>query len=63
MPNDVLSRSAREARNEYQRKWRAEHKENVRASNQRYWNRRAERIAAEREIEKNAEDADNRQGL
>ena len=36
-------RAAVEARREYQRKWRSEHKENVREHNRRYWLKKAHR--------------------
>lgn len=35
-----LEEAARQARNEYQRKWRAAHKDKVRESNANYWRRR-----------------------
>lgn len=44
----VLSEAARQAKREYGRAWRAKNKDSVRASNARYWERRAAR-EAERE--------------
>ena len=38
-----LNEKARQARNEYQRRWRAANPEKVRAANERYWERRAEK--------------------
>lgn len=45
--DEKVQREAAEARNAYARKWRAANKDKVRASNQRYWARRAEREKAE----------------
>ena len=42
-----MSKAAREAKNEYYRRWRAKNPDKVRASNQKYW----ERIARERKKE------------
>ncbi len=39
-------KAAAEARNAYAREWRAKNPEKVRAINQRYWERRAERQSA-----------------
>lgn len=41
----VLSEAARQAKREYGRAWRAKNKDSVRASNARYWERRAAREA------------------
>lgn len=38
---------ARRSKNEYQRRWRSANPDKVRASNKRYWERRAEREAQE----------------
>lgn len=38
-------RAAIETRREYQRKWRSEHKENVREHNKRYWLKKAKQAA------------------
>lgn len=43
-----FSEAARQARNRYARAWRAKNKDSVRASNARYWEKRAAR-EAERE--------------
>lgn len=40
---------ARQARNEYNRRWYAEHKEQRKASRERYWQRKAEKMIKERE--------------
>ena len=42
----TMTEEARRARNEYARKWRAEHPESVRAANQRYWERKAKEARA-----------------
>ena len=44
----VRSEAARQAKREYGRAWRAKNKDSVRASNARYWEKRAAR-EAERE--------------
>ena len=41
------SEQARKAKNEYARKWRANNREKVKAAQDRYWERRAEREAQE----------------
>ncbi len=46
--NHQLSDAARQARNRYAQAWRAKNKDSVRASNARYWEKRAAR-EAERE--------------
>lgn len=40
---------ARQARNQYNRRWYAEHKEQRKASRERYWQRKAEKMITERE--------------
>lgn len=40
---------ARQARNEYNRRWYAEHKEQRKASRERYWQRKVEKMITERE--------------
>lgn len=52
MMNDE-QRAAAEARNAYARAWRAANKDKVRASNQRYWMRRAER---QKKVERKGEE-------
>ncbi len=42
-------RAAIEVRREYQRKWRSEHKENVREHNRRYWLKKAKQAADKQE--------------
>lgn len=46
--NEEKKKQAAEARNAYAREWRAKNKEKVRANNRRYWERKAERAAAEK---------------
>lgn len=49
-----LDEKVKEAQREYMRQWRAANREKVRANNARYWKRRAERMAQEREgVEQN----------
>lgn len=38
-----MSEQAKQAKREYERKWRAENKEKVAAIKQRYWERKAEK--------------------
>ena len=47
-------KAAREERARYQREWRANHKEQVKAINAKYWAKRAARLAQEKEANKNA---------
>ena len=42
----TMTEEARQARNEYARKWRAEHKENVKRINQRFWEKKAREARA-----------------
>lgn len=44
----TAEKNAREARNEYIRKWRKANPDKVREANRRYWERRGEREAAQR---------------
>ena len=44
----MLSEKARAARNQYVREWRANHKDRVRETNRKYWERRAAKQAAEK---------------
>lgn len=46
-----MEERAKNARNEYHRKWRAENKEKVKRYNENYWNRVAERLTAAKEDE------------
>ncbi len=50
---------ARQERNRYLREWRAKNKDKVRETNQKYWERRAARLASEKEVHRVAENADN----
>lgn len=45
--SNYRSEQARKAKNEYARKWRANNREKVKAAQDRYWERRAEREAQE----------------
>ncbi len=45
-----MTEQAREARNEYYRRYRAEHKEQQREIKRRYWERKAAVRAAEKEV-------------
>lgn len=44
-----ISDKARSIQREYLRSWRKQHPEKVRAYNQNYWARKAEKAAAQRE--------------
>lgn len=44
----MLDEEARKARNQYVREWRAANKQKVKEANQRYWAKRAARLAAAR---------------
>ena len=48
---EKISQQALEARREYQRQWRAKNPEKVKQKNDRYWEKRAARIAAEAQNE------------
>lgn len=52
MDEKKLDEQARAARAEYSRQWRAKNKDKVRENNRRYWQRRAERLAAGKEAVK-----------
>ena len=41
---EVLTEQEKQRRREYHRRWRAEHPENIRAAQMRYWTRQAELI-------------------
>lgn len=47
-----MDEMAREAQRQYLREWRKRNPERVREANRRYWQRRAERLAAEKEAQK-----------
>ena len=49
MGNLEIQEIARQERNKYAREWREKNKDRVKANNARYWERRAEKIIAERE--------------
>lgn len=57
-----MTDQARAARNEYYRRYRAEHKEQQREIKRRYWEKRAARLAAEKEVQNDAEDENHRSG-
>lgn len=46
---------ARQEQNKYHREWRAKHPDKVRETNRRYWERRAAKLAAEREAQASTE--------
>lgn len=48
----VENEKIRKTRNQYYREYRAKNKEKIRAINQRYWTRKAEK---DKEVEENAE--------
>lgn len=50
-----VDEKAREAQREYLREWRRKNPDRVRESNRRYWQRRAARMAAEKEAAKREE--------
>lgn len=52
MTNEQLEERARQAQREYFRNWRRKNPDKVRASNARYWAKRAARMAAEKEATK-----------
>ena len=47
--DEKMSEAARKAQNEYLREWRKRNPDKARAINRRYWQRRAERLAKEKE--------------
>lgn len=49
---EYLSEAARAERNRYYREYRAKHPEKMREKNRRYWERQAEKRAAEKEDNK-----------
>ena len=51
--DDNLEQLAREERARYAREWRAKNRDRVRASNQRYWKKRAAKAAGISQEEKN----------
>lgn len=44
-----MDEKAKEARRAYMREWRSRNKDKVREANRRYWERRAEKLAAKKE--------------
>lgn len=56
MENKTLEEMARQERLEYFKKWRANNKDKVRATNKRYWEKRALRKVQQ------AQTTDNREG-
>lgn len=51
-----LSESAKQARREYKREWRAKNKEKVKESNRRYWEKQGQNIPAENQVDPATED-------
>lgn len=56
MADAKLTDAARDARNAYQRAWRAKNKDKVRENNQRYWAKKAAEMAVS---DKGAEENEN----
>lgn len=54
-----MNDAGREARNRYNREWYAANKEKRAAINKRYWEKRAARLAAEKEARNDAENANH----
>lgn len=52
MPLNNEDRLALEIKRLYLKKWRAEHKENVKKHNEQYWKRKAVKLLAEQNDEK-----------
>jgi hypothetical protein len=51
----AMTDQAKEARNAYYRKYRAEHKEQQREIKRKYWEKRAAKLALEKEVQNAAE--------
>ena len=51
MDSIKMNDAAREARNQYNREWYAANKEKRAAINKRYWEKRAARLAAAKEVQ------------
>lgn len=51
-----LSESAKQARREYKREWRAKNKDKVAESNRRYWEKQGQNIPAENQADPATED-------
>lgn len=45
---ETMDERTKEAQREYMRQWRRQNKEKVKEYNRRYWERRAEKLAAQR---------------
>lgn len=54
-----MNDAGREARNRYNREWYAANKEKRAAINKRYWEKRAARLATEKEARNDAENANH----
>ncbi len=53
--NDYLKEREAQRKREYHRKWRAEHRDSVRAAQMRYWTKKAEEMRAAAGIPAGAE--------
>ena len=53
--NDYLKEREAQRKREYHRKWRAEHRDSVRAAQMRYWAKKAEEMRATTGIPDSAE--------
>lgn len=49
-----MTETAKEAKREYMRRWRANNKEKLAANQQKYWERKAAEFAREKEEKENA---------
>jgi hypothetical protein len=49
MTEQEIQKIIKEERNKYAKEWRAKNPDKVKANNERYWLRKAEKLAAERE--------------
>lgn len=54
-----MSLQALEARRAYQKEWRAANRDKVRERNRRYWERRAARLAADRQEQEHEQTGSN----
>lgn len=59
MDDIKMNDAGREARNRYNREWYAANKEKRAAINKRYWEKRAAKLAAEKEARNDAENANH----
>lgn len=55
---NIMSSEALEAKREYERKWRAEHKDKIKAYNAAYWKKKASKANNDTEENGDAENKD-----